>query len=449
MTFTTRSLLPLFLSLLSIASTAIAETIAVHDLSLAKIVRRDPAADPQQLEVAVKTFETGDYEGTLNRLEEACRANAELPPPELMLARMFLAVGRLDTVSGLLEQVARERPEYPGTYNTFGELALQQGRVADALAQFTLVRLMLDRRKVRQRERFESDCLLGLAAVAELRGQWDQAAKYLRVVLEADEAMGPAHYRLGIAEFYRGEQTSAVKHLRRGRELDGSLPVAELALSRLYDQTGNREQAEAWMMKAVERHPTDPMVRTAQANWLLKQGEDTEAYQAAKEANALNSDDRNVRYTLGIAARQLRRFEEAIDSFRQLYQNSPNDLEALNQLALCLAEQEDPAARRQALQFAESLVRQTPQDRRAYATLGWCHYRNENLSQAKQALMTSISGGEGPAVSGYYLACVLRDLGEAEKIPELLAAAANAEAPFSHRAEVSEWLAQLDVAQAE
>ncbi len=332
----------------------------------------------------------------------------------------------------------------PASIPPSGNWPLREGRLADAAAQFEKAETISTHSRVRNQTLFKSDCLDGLAEVAERRRDWPAAETHLRELLAITRKSAQAHHRLGIVKFQQGESEAALAELQAGAALDTGLPVPELVLSRLCEQTDRGEEAEKWIQRAVSAHPKDHRVKTAHALWLLRQGENEAGLAASKSAVEIAPRDRDASFAVGLSLRQLRRFSEAAAIFRELYDESPADLEALNQLALCLVEHEDEASRRAGLQHAESLVRQAPKDRHAYATLGWSHYRNGNLPQARQALQTSISGGQGPAAAGYYLACVLRDLGDSEGIPDLLNATAKADSLFLHCHEVEQWRADLD-----
>lgn len=314
-----------------------------------------------------------------------------------------------------------------------------EGRLTDALAQFELAQARARQAGKGHEARFDPLILDGLASVAERRGEWWLAVQRLRSLAASRADDAPTRQRLGVALFHARDREGALVLMREAVRLDPSLPPPELTLAQLSEGAGERDAADRDLGAAVSRFPKDQRVRTAQASLLLKRDRAQEALEVATQAMALGPNRREAGFVAGLAARRLKDSARAATQFQMLYDENPDDLESLAQLALALADSDAPESRSKALQYAMSLVRQSPQNRNAYATLGFCHYRLGQLAEARHALTTAISGGQGPAVAGYYLACVLRDLKEPDAIPALLEAAAKAEDPFIYREEVSRW----------
>jgi len=84
------------------------------------------------LREASKQFQAGQHDKCFELLQSAKKAQANLPPPRLMLARLFLSARRIPEGRAHLEQAAVDEPRYPGLYVTFGNLALAEGRLTDA-----------------------------------------------------------------------------------------------------------------------------------------------------------------------------------------------------------------------------------------------------------------------------------------------------------------------------
>jgi uncharacterized protein HemY len=115
-------------------------------------------------------------------------------------------------------------------------------------------------------------------------------------------------------------------------------------------------------------------------------------------------------------------------------------------LALVLAEQGDEAKRRRALELAEGIVRQAPNDPDALATLGSVSYRLHRLDDAEKLLQAVLDIGQGSSDAAYILARVQADRGHPEAAPALLKVALAAPGLFIFRDEARQWLDRLAMA---
>ncbi|MCY2964731.1 MAG: tetratricopeptide repeat protein, partial [Planctomycetota bacterium] len=163
---------------------------------------------------AIGQFRRGDRESALKSLEAAAKTDPELPPPRVMLARMLLFDREVDAARKLLEEVASQQPGYLGTYALFGNLAMAEGRISDAQAQYEKVlRLAEESKDKSDRQRLEIRGWSGLASVAEARRDWTTATGALRHCLERDPANGSARQRLARALFSSGEVDLAISEI--------------------------------------------------------------------------------------------------------------------------------------------------------------------------------------------------------------------------------------------
>src|SRR5438270_1791514 len=136
---------------------------------------------------------------------------------------------------------------------------------------------------------------------------------------------------------------------------------------------------------------------------------------------------------LGLAARARKDLARAEPIFAALAQESPGDAWVGNQLALVLAQQDDEAKRRKALELAEGIVRQAPDAPAALATLGTVYYRLHRLDEAEKVLQAVVDSGQGSSDDAYFLARVRADRGHREAAPALLKTALDAPGLFVFR----------------
>jgi len=140
-----------------------------------------------------------------------------------------------------------------------------------------------------------------------------------------------------------------------------------------------------------------------------------------------------VKIVRGLVARHRKEFAEAERFFEQIYSQSPGDFLASNQLALSLADQDDPAKQSRAQQLADVNVRQYPRNAEALATAGWVNYRQGKLEAAERLLNTAVSGGRASSDIAYFIARVKIDQGQLNAAQSWLEQALNSDGAFVYR----------------
>src|SRR5262249_33793840 len=96
-----------------------------------------------------------------------------------------------------------------------------------------------------------------------------------------------------------------------------------------------------------------------------------------------------------------------------------------------------------AIEYAESVVRQTPQNPDGYAVLGWCLFKKNKLDDAEKALATAAQGRMGYD-SVYYLARLLTVRGKEEEAYKILKTVLEQKGPFVYRDEAKKLFDELD-----
>ena len=398
-----------------------------------------------ELEQAFFAFQKRDYESCLELLRVARKKEPDLPPARLMLARFFLSQNQVAEGRAALEQAAAETPQYPAIYLTFGNLALADGHVTDALVHFEKAQRLADDGQWSQvrRRPFLALAHNGLAAVAERRKDWSSARIHLAAWLDVEPTSVEARQRLARALFALGKSTDAYEQFQQAFKEDPTLDPPAVSMGWLYAQKGDLDRAVTWMQQAVTDHSGDPGTLRALAICLFRQGNAEKAQKHAEAAAKLDPDSKETKVVQGLIARSLKQYAKAESLFQAVYQESPGDSSAANQLALVLVEQPDQAKHQRALQLAEMNVRLYPQSPEALSTLGWVYYRLGRLEQAERALQSAMTAGPASGETAYYLAHVMSDRGRPEMVRQLLKKALLAEGTFLFRKDAEEWLKRI------
>lgn len=401
--------------------------------------------DLPKLKPAIEAFRKGDGDESLKLLQAAAQKEPRLPPARVMLARLFLSSQRFPVVHRLLEQAAA-KSAHPETHLAFGNLALVEGRLTDALLQFRQAG-STPTPKVwtpQQRQKLQIEIMKGTAVVAENRGNWAQAERELRAWIELEPKNGRALERLGRAEFFLKRPDDALATLKRAAAADKDVDPPEVTLANFYSSQGDKEKIVKWLKKAVEEHPKDPRTHQEFAAWLLLENRAKEAQRYLKSADKAGPGDRVREMMRGLIARKLKDFDTAQKVFESMLQETPADFEASNQLALLLVERVGKEHRARALQLAEINARQFPRSVAALATLGWVYFSSDRLLDAERTLSAAVTpGGTVPPDLAYFLARVHMERDRNDEAKELLKKVVASTGRSQFRTEATKWLARL------
>jgi predicted Zn-dependent protease len=402
----------------------------------------------EEVRQAIASYDKRDYAACLQQLGQAVKAHPELPPAHALLAELAIERDRAAVVRPALERAISEDPSHPEVFLLFADLALMEGRLTDAAVHLEKATALASSRRwtTEQRDRFERLCRQGQASVAEGRGDWKAARTVLECWLDLEPANARVRQRLGKALFRLGQWDSACQELKRAAQEDATLEPATITMGRLSTEAGDLKKAEEWMDYAVKADPRSVVARTGMATWLLEQNRAEEADRHAATAVQLDPKSSDARRLLGLAARARKDSRRSEPIFEVLARESPDDAWVRDQLALVLAEQDDEAKRRRALELAERNVREQPNDPRAMATLGTVYYRLHRLDEAEKVLQAVVEAGRGSSDAAYTLARVRADRGHPEGAPELLKTALAAPGLFVCRTEAQQWLDRLKAA---
>jgi tetratricopeptide (TPR) repeat protein len=408
------------------------------------------APEDGALDRAVASFALDDYESCPKQLSEAALADAALPPAPMAFAEPAIPKDSVNLVRPALERAVKDVPDHPEVYLLFGELAVRDGRWADAELHLARARELAaaDRWAGEPRRGFERQRLQGEARIAEARGDWKAARAALEDGLKLDPNDAATRQRLGRALFHLARHDAAYQELQRAARDDVSrwLEPPAIAMGWLYQESGDSAKAGEWMEYAVRAAPDSALARLGVAAWLLDQNRAEEARTHAVEAAQLDPRSVAARRLLGLAERASHHLDRAREIDQVLAREAPEDPWVCNELALVLAEQPDDARHREALELAERNARRAPGSAEALATLGRVYHRLGRLDEADAVLQAVVASGHASSDALYTLARVRADRGRAGDAPALLKAALAAPGLFVARDQARRWLERLDAA---
>jgi tetratricopeptide (TPR) repeat protein len=398
-----------------------------------------------EINQAIKNFESSKFDLCIEQLGKARQAHPELPPPHALFAKLAFLSGQGALIRPALERAVTEDGGHPEVFILFGNLALSERRLTDAAVHFEKAKALAAEKHwtAEQKSRFNGLSLQGEAVVAEGRGDWKGAKAVLGEWLHLEPKSASGHERLGKALFHLKEYEASYEELLRAAKEDPSIPPPAITMAWLFTRSGKLQKAEEWIGFANKNGAESLAVQMETAAWLMEQGRPDEAQSHVDAAAKLKPGAIEIKRLLGMLARQRKDFAQAEQIFDELAHDAPADAWLRNQLAICLAEQSDPAKRKRAVELAELSVRQDSKSIDGLTTLGVVYYRIKRLEDAEKILQAVASSGRPTSDALYLLAHVREERGHPEAVKDLLKLALDAPGIFVFRKDAQEWFDRL------
>lgn len=436
---------------------------------------------------AIAAFQQGKLADAEKELKGARDLDKGLAPADVYLARLCFAVNNeqfVRTGRQFLDRAVANNPDAPEAYAMLGNLALLEGRLADAhllFANAAILTTPYEEGKTWSPEQlltFKKNCFAGKVSVYEQRADWKNALSEVKAWLALDPSDAVATFRKGRIEFMSklgaatdaasitaalpGAITAARPDFESAYKLAGDavaadkkdkellpVPPAELALLELLTQSNNVKEARAEIpnivakMSEYSKNPKEgSRVNSTLAQWYLAQGEFDEAKNFVQAA--MKQDDKSpaLEQLFALLKYYSGPIEDAKTAFTKLNQDNPEDAFAANYLALTLIESSDENDRNKAVRVAELAAKLNQKSAVALSTLGWVYFKMNRVQEAAQ-IFVALNQQQNLQISpdmAYYMAKVFGKIpqGGIEKGLELLGRVVTATGPFKHRQDAIE-----------
>ncbi|MEX2187628.1 MAG: tetratricopeptide repeat protein [Pirellulales bacterium] len=423
-----------------------------------------------QVDDAIIKFSLDDLNGALQHLKNAKQLAPEIPPPELLMAKLcFIGanqrMGR-DVQRGRawLERSVAADPGDPEPYSILGEVALSEGRVTDAGVLFAEAQKLADKfaDNPKRKQNFQRKSLQGLAVVAQRREKWDLAKAMIDEWIKLDPENAAAHAALAQALFYLNKPSDAYKSFQEADRLQQIVadrnsppsPMAELNMAALYQRRDKDDKRTGDLIElAVKNHPKDFGVRLKAAQIAMAANLLDIALTQSEAAVKMDENDLTAKLVRGYVARLRDDFPTAEHYFELAHLQSPGNFDASNNLALLLAERPEDAKKNRAYEFAVMNIQrfpingQSPARFDAMSTFGWVQFKRKVMADAQQALQQVVNSNAVTPDSRYYIASLLEaDPKRTDDAIKVLEAAVESELPFVNRTAATRLLAKLKAA---
>ncbi len=207
---------------------------------------------------------------------------------------------------------------------------------------------------------------------------------------------------------FLGDYTQAEAAIKSALELDPDSALshavyAEILMDKAISGQGDInaiDKAAEESRTALTLNPNLLEARRARGYVLWNTGNFTEAIQEYNVALTINDKIADLHLALGYNYYLLSEYDQAVQSYLQAYALNPTDPAPPYEISRTYATVGDFS---QSVQYADQAVKTNPEDPKLHGNLGVMYYKNNQLTEAVQALGLAIRGGnleDGTAVTG-------------------------------------------------
>lgn len=396
-------------------------------------------------EDAVTAFQLRDGSRVIKIFDDHAKTDADFPPTSLLLAGLSFAVKDPKSGRALLERAGLKNADSPAVYSAFARLALNEGRVTDALALLEKMARVKNESTLsaNAKEFYEHQLLDGMTDVAMRQQRFADA----RELLKKQREMGIKNAKVMMSsaelEFKEEKIDKATEYLAKLRENSPNARVPETIIASWFQKTAQPKEAAKWFEDAAKKYPDNPQVQVEVANWAFNE----ENFQLARVAlNKLEEASQESPLTKSIKAKIAfanSSYVVAEGHFEELTAMQPENFDFANLFALCLIESNSDEKKQRALDIANRNFRGLPNNMIAQATLGYIQLRLGETESATSALGRALQGGKTPPEINFFGAALLLELGQAEKAKKVLEGLMQTKGIFLYRRAARKMLSDI------
>jgi putative PEP-CTERM system TPR-repeat lipoprotein len=395
-----------------------------------KVLELYPSESSSLLALSSLEFSDGNIEKSVNLLEKGLQRSPQDISLRLALARLYLRTGQPSRNINLVYEAPEGQGEHPLMLQVLGDSQYALGEFGAAAGTYEKV--------LRQ----VPDSLTGhylLARTYAANNQMDLAKKHVGKVIELDpQNFAASVMEIRILRLERKEQEAIelLKSLDPGFQ-DRPEILIEKGWLAIYQK--QYDQAISALERAFEQVPSNSLVvQLGIAKW--NSGDETGALEGYKSWLQANPDDIQILFHLANGYLQLGRNKEAIATFEQLLDKTPDDPILMNNLAWLLRESNP----KRALELAQKTTSIAPEWGSGIDTLGMIYLEKGDTAEAYRYFEQALKQAPDDPEIRYHVALASSKLGEKEQARQILKAIlADPEYQFDSRKDAEKLQAAL------
>jgi len=399
-----------------------------------------------ELERAVEAFLDRDID-TLNEiLQQQAAFDPDFPPRHLLLASLSYHVRDPGQGHRLLEKAAVESPNYPGTYAAFARLALNEGRITDALTLLEKCDRLASENNFSEKvkEHFGKQYVAGMLQVAIAQNRFQDARDLLKQQME-QLPDSPKSFLTGAdIEFQAGNLKGSQAYLEKVQTMIPDARPFESVFARWFRKKGNVKEAGKWIEAAAEKYPDDGAAQMDHVNWLMAKGDLASVQAALPKVEAITGSTIAIDMLKGQLAFADDKMDQAESLLLKVIEGSKGrNLEAVNLYALALSESADPKKQQQAQQIAQQTLGRLPRNNVAKASLAYILLQRGETEQPQRLLLPVVRSERVSSEIAYFFGCLLNSLDKNEAARKALQSALQTDELFLYRKKCKNLLDKL------
>ncbi len=419
---------------------------------------------------AARHLETGDTDSAIAQLRSVPLGDPDSARTLLLLGRAHQLAGSTELAEVQYTRAFQAAPRSVSTGVVYAQFLLRRGKLerAEAVLQ-----------QVLGLEPTQPDALQMLAQIRLSQGEWAEAEKIAQTLKEIGELGSTASQIRGAALAGQRRFDESINTFQEAHESSPTEVQPIVALVRAFVASGKKQRAYDFLQNLLQANPGNEAALILTAQLYIADGKFDEAEQALQTATRLNPQnvlafrnlssfylragrlksaseavrqglehhpgDFGLRLVLAGLQESFGDYNASIASYETLLHEKPDSDVVINNLAsLLLDYRDDSESHQKALQLAQRFRNADFADFRD--TLGWAHYRNGNLEQAKRILQKVVEQIPNVPIYRYHLGAVYAAASDGERARlELEEALRQGDAkPFPQMPQAQEVLSGLD-----
>jgi tetratricopeptide (TPR) repeat protein len=359
---------------------------------------------------------------------------------------LYMSMGKIDEGASALKEMLEMDPSNYELRRTLADAYLRAGKKDEALAVYNEllerdpndievraavvhVRLLQERYEeaTRQLESiFQSD---SLTVETQLR-----FGQYFASFLQRDSAVAPYAYDifgkiqrnypndwrpywfLGIIASVMKDDSAAMSNLEQVTRIAPTNPDGWLFLASMFVERGNALRASQILLEAVKSLPDEPRLHSLLGHAYQQMKKPEEALQSFERALELNPKHVPTMSNTALLYDELKRYEDADRLYEEALKLEPDNHLILNNYGYSLADRNLQLER--ALDMAREAVRQQPENSSYLDTIGWVYFRLGEYVEAERHIRRAVENGDASPIVLEHLGDVYSKMGQKEKAVE-------------------------------
>ena len=400
----------------------------------------------KMVQEAIKAFQDRNAERTVEIFDQMTASNPQLPPTDLLLASLSFIIRDQTTGKILLERAAAEHPQNLGISAAFSRLAINEGRTTDGAVHLEKLQRLLKAPEISSevREFYTIQYLDGSIDVAMRQKRYSEVRSLLGQRRDGFPESRKVQMVSAELEFRENNIAKSLEYLQAAKDKNPRARAPESVIASWYRRTGDQANSEKWLLDAAKKYPMDPQVQLEYASWAIGNENFELALQAIKTAEKNGKETNFSRNLKGKIAFAKGSYGAAAFHFQALATANPENIDAMNMVALSMIESPDENKRKDALKVAENTFRLAPNNLVTRSALGYIYLRLGDLEKAKAALAVGASSkrGASPEID-FFVASVLKAMDQKKNARQVLDVAIRHKGFFLYRSPAKKLLNDL------